>query len=254
MVRASGGTVPRTRTGQRPFVPSSVSGEAAQSIGVRISPGLGSGGLDVIFSRSPNLGEGRSPRGRVWTSFVWRSWGQDFLIKTGRRVEVAGSLAWLGRSHTAVSSGKDIGWRRRGEWRDGERRRERRRIPESNCLSWSDIKPFLGGSGALGPAKFRVYGHGRQWGPGASPSPGGSFQLRGLEGDLACEPFSLREADKAGGPERRENDPNVELVERARTSVAKGWERRARSELRWRQSRVDPVEPRGRVVRKRLSR
>ena len=67
-------------------------------------------------------------------------------------------------------------------------------------------------------------------------------------------PLGLRTVLSEGGrqgsglgrrPAKRENDPNVELVERARTSVAKGWERRAGSELRWRQSRVDPVEPRG---------
>ena len=92
-----------------------------------------------------------------------------------------------------VGPGRDMGWRRR-EWGDGERGRERRRIPESKGLSLSDTKPFLaskcgascgGGPGALGPAKFRVYGHGRPWGPGASASPGGSFQLHGLEGALA---------------------------------------------------------------------
>ena len=60
--------MPRTRTGQRSFVgPPSVSEEAVQSIGVRISPG--SKELDVMFSWSaverPNLGEGPGPRGRV---------------------------------------------------------------------------------------------------------------------------------------------------------------------------------------------
>ena len=109
-----------------------------------------------------------------------------------------------------------------GGGENGEMGRESRRIPESKGLSWFDTKPFLaskcgapcgGGSGALGPARFRVYGHSRPWGPGASASPGGSFQLRGLEGDLACEPSCLREANEAGGPERKENDQNVESVE-----------------------------------------
>ena len=74
-----------------------------------------------------------------------------------------GESRWLGvwrgwaESHTAVSSGTHMGWRRRREWRDGVRSGERR-IPESKGLSWSDTKPFLaskcgascgGGSGAL---------------------------------------------------------------------------------------------------------
>ena len=182
-----------------------------------------------------------------------------------------GESRWLGvwrgwaESHTDVSSGKHMGWRRRenGEMGRGaasggsQSPRVCRGPTQSPSWRPSAVPRAVAVQKHSGPAKFRVYGHGRPWGPGDSASPRGSFQLRGLEGDLACEPFSLREADKAGGPghgpERRENDPNVELVERARTSVAKGWERRARSELRWWQSRVDPVQPRGRVVRRRLS-
>ena len=56
LVRASGRTVAKSRTGQRSFVgPSFVSEEAAQSIGARISPGLGSRGLVVMFSWSTRM-------------------------------------------------------------------------------------------------------------------------------------------------------------------------------------------------------
>ena len=133
---------------------------------------------------------------------------------------MAGSLAWLGRKPHRGPIGKGCGLEEEG--RIGERSAERGGIPESKGLSWSDIKPFLasmcgascgGGSRALGPAKFRVYGHATSWGPGASASSGGSLQLRVLESDLACEPSSLWEANEAGGPKRRENDHNVESVE-----------------------------------------
>ena len=43
-----------------------------------------------------------------------------------------------------------------------------------------------------------VCGLGRPWGPGVSASARISFQLRGLEGVVACEPSSLREVDGAG--------------------------------------------------------
>ena len=73
--------------------------------GVEFEPRL-SGGPGVKTSGTRKEGESR------WLG-VWRGWTEG---------------------HTAVSSGKHMGWRRRGEWGDGERSGERRRIPESKSV------------------------------------------------------------------------------------------------------------------------
>ena len=181
LVRASGRTVAKSRTGQRSFVgPSPVSEEKRLKAMVPesalvwaqedwMSCSLGEADLDV----------------RIWERVVWSRGSSSDLVslavlgsrqpgsRPGRRVEVAGrsNVVWAERQ---TEKGEGEG------------------IPESKGLSWSDSRPFLaskcgascdGGSGALGPAKFRVCQGFRE-----HPRPQEFPSTAGLEGDLACEP------------------------------------------------------------------
>ena len=121
VVWASGRTVARPRTGQRSFVGhrlcprKRLEALASESALVWAQEDWMSCSLGVPIGRL-HLGEGRCLRGRVWTSLDWRSWGQDFRVKTGRRVEVAEPRA-RPRSH------RERIWRRKGgkeRWGGGQ--------------------------------------------------------------------------------------------------------------------------------------